>query len=388
MQTRPLLLLFLTAFAPQDPEVRLFEEAWGIVRKNFYDPAFHGKDWDAVKKLYRPEAEKARTPREIHGVINRMLGELKASHCVLMEGDVYRDNIAPEFSGRPTVRPGLELAEFGGRHFVSAVYEGGPAERAGLRLGDRVVSVDGTPAERSPALVDAGTEPLPGAVPHSYVRVARDAKVSLEVERAEGGPKSVVEVAPEELSLVQATRDSVRVVERGGRKVGYIHLWHFLSSDVAKALRRAVAEDFAGCDALLVDLRGRGGSPLVLNQALAACRQWGRPAAALVDEGTRSAKEVFAHQWRKAGLGPLVGTRTAGAVLGSSVFKLSDGSYLLLAVQGVDGLTGGAKLEGKGVEPDVAVTRDLRWAAGRDAIFERGVNLLVEKTGGKVRREY
>ncbi len=387
----PLLLLLLAAprvRAQEGADVALFDEVWSLVKRNFHDRRMNGADWDAVRELYRPEAAKARSPRELKAVIHRMLGELKASHCALIEGEVYREHHAPEFAGRATLRAGLELALLEGGYFVAALYEKGPAERAGVRLGDRVLRIDGEECARSGALLDAGNEPaFPGHV-RFHLRVRPATPLTLEVERERGGRAIVLAVVPEEMSLVQATRDSIRVVERHGKRFGVIHLWHFMSAEVARALRDAIDAAFAGCDALVLDLRGRGGTPIVMNQAMAAARRWTRPAACLIDEGTRSAKEIFAWRWRKDALGPLVGVKTPGAVIGSTVFKLSDGSYLMLAVLNVDALAGGERLEGRGVEPDVAVDRDPRWAAGRDPILDKGIDCLAAKLGVKVRREF
>lgn len=381
---RFVLLSFL--LARQDPDIKVFDEAWKVVKTNFYDKKLRGVDWDAMKEKYRPDAEKAKTQHELHEVINRMIGELKASHCALIEGDVYRDNIAPEFAGKLTVRPGFELSALEGGHFVTAVYEKGPADKSGLKLGDRVVTIDGKEPGKTDAVVDAGSDPgIPGH-PHFVVRVKEGEALKLVVERAKGGKTMRIDVMPEEISQNKASRDSARVVERGGKKIGVIHLWHFMAAPMVKAYRDALANELADVDGLILDIRGRGGSPTVIQQVMQISKALKKPLVCLIDEGSRSAKEVFAWQWRRDGVGPLVGVKTAGAVLGSTFFKLSDGSQLLLAVMNVDNLAGGVKLEGVGVEPDFPVERDLRYAAGRDEILEKGLEVMGKKL--KPRAEY
>ncbi len=377
-----------TRFTPsrQDPDIKVFDEAWKVVKSNFYDKKLRGLDWDAMKEKYRPEAEKAKTQRELHAVVNRMIGELKASHCVLIEADVFRDNIAPEFAGKLSVRPGFELSALDGGCFVTAVYEKGPAETAGLKLGDRIVTIDGKAPDKTDAVVDAGSDPgIPGH-PHFVVRVKEGEPLKLVVQRVKGGKTIEIDVTPEELSQNKATRDSARVIERGGKKIGVIHLWHFMGAPIVKALRDALANELAEVDGLVLDVRGRGGSPMVIQQVMSISKGLKMPLVCLIDEGSRSAKEVFAWQWRRDALGPLVGVKTAGAVLGSTFFKLSDGSQLLLAVINVDNLAGGVKLEGVGVEPDFHVERDVRYAAGRDEILEKGLEVMGKKL--KARAEY
>ena len=136
---------------------------------------------------------------------------------------------------------------------------------------------------------------------------------------------------------------------------------------VAEALARGPLKDV---DGLVFDLRGRwggGGSdaaelfvgdtpPFRLiqrnGQDILANVRWHRPVVAIIDEGTRSALEVFAYALKLNGI-PLVGTRTAGAVLAGRAFLLPDDSLLELAVS--DAVIGdNVRLEGQGVEPDIA----------------------------------
>ena len=97
----------------------------------------------------------------------------------------------------------------------------------------------------------------------------------------------------------------------------------------------------------------------------------------LVDQGSRIGKEVLAYGFKKFGIGKVVGTTTAGAVVGGRPFLLSDGSLLYLAVQDV--LVDGDRLEGVGVTPDVEVEFSIPYANGADPQLEKALDILLEE---------
>jgi carboxyl-terminal processing protease len=105
-------------------------------------------------------------------------------------------------------------------------------------------------------------------------------------------------------------------------------------------------------------------------------RQWRKPVALLVNEGTTSGKEIFAYGFQKYRVGPVIGTRTAGAVLAGTGFPMPGGNLLYLAV--ADVLVDGARLEGTGVTPDVEVPFDFRYSRGDDPQLERALRVLAE----------
>ncbi len=377
------ILLALPVLAEEKADVKVFDQAWEMVRDRFYDDDLHGVDWEGIHEDYLPLAKEAKTPEELHSVINMMLAELAASHLVLMEKEAYDVHMAPEFTGKKTLRAGFEAMEMEDGFFVGGVLEKGPAEKAGLRLGDRIVEIDGDAPEDCGLLVDAGGDPgIPGH-PHYFIHAEEGETIEVTVQREEDGSEKTYSVTPAPCSMVQASRDSIRVIEKDGVKLGYIHLWHYLSPSISSALSGAIRKEFKDCDGLVLDVRGRGGNVMVIYQVLGTIkRRWKKPVTCLIDENSRSAKEIFAFQWRKDKLGPLVGRRTAGAVLGCVFEKLKDGSVLLIPVTDVGNLSPGVKLEGKGVAPDIEVPGDYRYCGGEDPVIEKGVETLLEMING------
>lgn len=368
--------LSLPAFA-EKPRIKTFDEAWKSTKQNFYDKKQLGAAWDALKEKYRPLAQAAKTQTELIEITNRMLGELKASHLVLMSKDSYQEHMLPELGSEAKPQIGLETIEIDGGMFVRSLFEGGPAEKAGIKRGDRIVKIDGVGAKKSGRLENEGCDPGLPWPPLYYVRLEGTDPVELTVE-SEKGKQRVVTVKPEPISGIIATENSVRVIKYHGLKFGYVHTWHFLVSQIFGTVSNAMSKEFSKCDGLLLDVRGRGGSPIVMNAILGLFRTgaWDKPVVLLVDDRSRSAKEIFTWFWMREHLGPAVGRTTEGAVLGSQFFPLSDGSCLLCPV--VDGkvYTKGEKLEGKGVTPDHVVEYPLPYSNGFDEILEFGKDRL------------
>ena len=106
--------------------------------------------------------------------------------------------------------------------------------------------------------------------------------------------------------------------------------------------------------------------------------RWRKPVVGIIDEGSRSAMEILAYVMKKNGA-QLVGTRTAGAVLGGEVSMLPDDSLLMLAASQV--LVDGELLEGKGVSPDVAIPYPLAYSDGADPQFDAALKAATELLG-------
>lgn len=97
----------------------------------------------------------------------------------------------------------------------------------------------------------------------------------------------------------------------------------------------------------------------------------------VVNEGSRSSKEILAFGFQQHKIGPLLGSKTAGAVLAGSPFLMQDGSFVYLAVANVF-VNEKQRLEGKGVTPDINVPFSLEYAQGVDPQKEQAVGTLLE----------
>ena len=103
-----------------------------------------------------------------------------------------------------------------------------------------------------------------------------------------------------------------------------------------------------------------------------------KPVVVLINDGSRSGKEVLAYLFKKTGRGLLIGERTAGYATGGRKREISPDSFLYYAVG--DMLIDGKRLEGVGVEPDIEVPFDIRFAAGKDVQLERAKDEMVKLT--------
>lgn len=386
--------------ARSEATAQVFDEAARLVRYNFYDPKLHGLDWDAVIARHRPDYLAAEGVKEKSAAINAMLAELQASHMIhaTVEDPAYyqladifrfaiRQTIEKHFpNGISYPGIGIFTRDIEGRTFVTGVLAGHAAAKAGLTAGDEILTVDGAPFQ-----------------PVASFRDKIGSAVTISIRRVKDEPVSVLELRPERIepgeAFRTAMRDSARIIEAGGKRIGYIRVWSYAGQDYQDLLVEELsAGKLKDADALIWDLRdGWGGAHpryLDLFNARApdmtftersgesdfASFKWRKPVALLINGGTRSGKEVLAYGFKTYGYGEVIGTRTAGALLAGRGYLLSDGSFLMVAVNDV--AVDGERLEGKGVAPTIEVPLDIPYSGGKDPQLDKAVEILSEGSRG------
>jgi carboxyl-terminal processing protease len=281
---------------------KLFDAVVQRTAKSFWDKERMAQvGWEKRAAEVRQSVVDASSLEEAARRINALLAELKTSHTALLTPDDVDYYILlailggagmprPEFDAR-FWGAGVTYAGIGhfsvlidGRDFVDAVLEGSPAERAGLKVGDEILAVDGAP--HHPIRSFRGKVGRPVAV---TVRRTRD-------RRPETLAVQVMSTAPLH-AFREATRASARVIERDGRRIGYVHVWASIGEESTRALSDALMglgvrewpvvsispppgrKDAPvsrpvppkGLDGLIVDMRGKiGGFPYTAGRYLDA----------------------------------------------------------------------------------------------------------------------
>lgn len=392
----PFLLARAPAVRAAASAPAIVEEVSRLVAASFYDREKADRLWPQIRARYADPLAAGLPDTKLASVLDAMLAELGASHTGHYTPgelayyellDIFaRDEFAPKlrerFAEGEVAYDGIGVVPraIDGRTHLAAIYHGGPAARAGLLTGDEIVSAGGTPFDPIASFTGKAGQPVP-----------------LEVRRQPGGPTLTVTVEPQRIRpnafFLDALKASAATIDHAGHRLGYVRVWSYARYRYQEALAEELSEGrLKDAEGLVLDLRGGwggaqpeyadlflGGAPIMTytnrdGRTGFASFRWRRPLVVLVDQGTRSGKEVLAYGFQRRGI-RLVGTRTAGALLAGRGFLLSDASLLVLAV--LDVAVEGERLEGRGVAPGVEVPFHLPYAAGADPQLEAALVELV-----------
>jgi tricorn protease len=372
-----------------------YGEAGRIIRAYFWEPDMCGIDWDTVLEQYRPLVERVASPDEFADLLREVVGELGTSHAYVTPA---RRNEGPPHYQRAMGLLGTNLVCRDGKWLVKRILPGessdskarSPLAGSGIREGAALTHVDGRP-------VDPVTGPYP------MLAAAGGTTVELTFQPAEGeGPSRRVAVVPliDERPLryqdwVAKRRDVVR--ELSGDKCGYLHIPDMGGSGWAQFNRDLRME--VSRPALIVDVRGNAGghiSELVIEKLTRKILGWDLtrdaqpvsyasnaprgPVVALADEATSSDGDMITAAFKLLGLGPVVGSRTWGGVVGmTGRHRLGDGTVITVPMNAAWFDAYGWSIENHGVEPDLDKLRTpLDWAEGRHTQLADAVDLALD----------
>ncbi|MFC9507892.1 S41 family peptidase [Streptomyces sp. NPDC057002] len=371
-----------------------YEEAGRLIRAYFWEPGMCGIDWAGVLDQYRPLVERVASPDEFADLLREVLGELGTSHAYV---SAARRNEGPPHYQRRQGLLGANFVRRDGGWTVLRILAGdssdskarSPLAGTGIREGAVLTHVDGRPVD-------------PDAGPYPLLAGAGGTTVELTFTPAESaGPPRRVAVVPltDERPLryqdwVAKRRAVVR--ELSGGRCGYLHIPDMGGSGWAQFNRDLRME--VSRPALIVDVRGNAGghiSELVIETLSRTILGWDLtrdaqpvsytsnaprgPVVALADEATSSDGDMITAAFKLLKLGPVVGQRTWGGVVGmTGRHELGDGTVITVPMNAAWFDAYGWSVENKGVAPDIDVLRTpLDWAEGRHAQLTDAVELAL-----------
>ncbi len=373
--------------------------AWGRLRDWFYDPGFHGADWNAIKEKYRLAARNAPSYSVFARILHLLNGELRASHLGFTttdsskkEWDIEVKNHAwDEETGHLGVL--LDAAHEGEGWKIAAVVPDGPADKTvnAVKPGDVILSINRTPVDprTNPASVLNGRAGLPLAV-----EVSSGTNESRIVSIKPVSWSKMRELRNEQ--FYEARRESVRKLSDDA--FGYLHIAKMQWQNYYKFEQEIFAEGF-GKEGMVIDVRDNMGGFTAdyvinvlcgMNHSFSVMRDaepaylsgyWGRPVfdkpiVVLCNQNTASNGEIFTHAMKTLKRGKIVGVTTGGQVIATTDHNLLDLGKLRLPHRGWF-LPDGRNMDFHGAEPDVVLWNTPEdEISGRDRQLEKAVEVL------------
>jgi tricorn protease len=387
---------------PREEWATIFGEVWRRFRDFFYVPNLHGYDWEALRDRYAALLPHVRHRSDLNYVLGEMVAELNVSHAYVSGGDW----VAPARRRVALLGAEIVLDRELGRYRIARILPGqneeedyrSPLTEIGVdvAVGEFLFSVDGRELrpDRDPyeAFLDLGEHPL-------EIRVGQDP------DQARARAVKVRPVASETnlRYLDFVLRNRARVEELSGGRLGYLHIPDMGEEGIREFIKWYYGQ--VRCDGLVVDVRNNGGgnvSQMILERLRRTLLATGYsrhdaftstypsvvftgPMVCLLNENSASDGDIFPWMFRAAGLGPLIGKRSWGGVVGITDHgPLLDGGTVNVPEFGHADALGRWAVEGHGVDPDIVVENDpASLIQGRDPQLERAVEVLLEALPGR-----
>lgn len=387
---------------------QVFEEAWRRLRDGFYDPNFHGQDWDKLRAKYYDRAINASTSQDFQVLYNEMLGQLNASHMGL-----YRVPPQEDVQKEKTGLLGIETVADAKGLKITTVIPNSPASRTAsqLAVGDVIRSVNGTAITSTTNF-------------YALMMGKVNERTLLEVVNSAGVSREVV-IRPAASIRTALYNDWVKERKRltekySNGKLGYIHIQGMNWRSFERFERELTASGL-GKEGLVIDVRFNGGGWTTdMLMAVLTVRQhaytiprgaakdlnkehqdyknhypfgerlplssWTKPSIALCNENSYSNAEIFSHAYKHLGLGTLVGQPTFGAVISTGGNGMMDGSFVRMPFRAWYVKATEENMELGPAVPDILVeNRPDSKANGEDPQLQRAVNELLKEMGTSIK---
>jgi len=370
----------------------VFNQAWGLLHENFFDPKMHGADWEELRTEYAPRIEGARTADEMRRIIGLMIGELNASHSGI--NPPFEENVTN--TGRLGLHFDAAEYETAGKLRISEVIPLSPADVAGLKHGEYLTAVDG---------VAMG----PATNLDEQLLYKIDKRVVLTIGAAEGSSTRKVTLKPVRLTIEKGllyrdwvNRNRKYVEQISGGKLGYVHMPDmgenslnqlFLDLDAETHLRQGVVIDIRNnnggfVNAYVLDVFSRrpylnmtfrGFDKPAPARTILGQRSLELPTVLVTNQHSLSDAEDFTEGYRTMKLGKVVGEPTAGWIIYTSNEELMDGSNLRIPFIRITA-NDGSDMEFHPRKVDVEVQRPVGESyKGVDSQLDRAVKELMSQ---------
>jgi tricorn protease len=383
---------------PRQEYAEIFREVWRRYRDYFYAVNMNGYDWKALRAKYEPQVQYVGDRSDLNYLLGQLVGELSNSHSYVSGGDLK----LPKKPHVALLGARFELDKTAGRYRVKSIMPGendedryrSPLTEVGINVheGDYILAVN-------------GQELTAHDNPYHLLQTAPGQPVELRVNSkpSDAGARTVL-VKPlddeKDLKYFDWVEHNRRYVEeKTGGKVGYVYVPDMGGDGIREFIKWFYPQ--LRKQGLIVDVRDNGGGNvssmiierlsrklLGLNYDRNATEPgtyppqvFNGPMAALINETSASDGDIFSYMFKQAKLGPTIGKRTWGGVVGISDYGplLDGGQVEVPEFVAIADLNGNYKVEGEGVSPDIEVENDVfSTIHGKDPQLDRAISEVMK----------
>lgn len=374
---------------------QVFQEGISALTDGFYDPEFHGYNWKALVKKYKPWVLAASTQQDFSYMFNLLLGQLNASHMG------YRSRNPEEVNSERIGLLGLEVKHVNKGVQIEYVLPNSVADKssAKLKVGDIIQSVNGHEITKTTNF-------------YSLLKNSRENEILISLS---DGRELVLRPVPsvDDLQYEEWVNSRKKLVDQySNGQLGYIHIQGMNLPSFERFERELKASGY-GKKGIVIDVRYNGGGwttdrlmavlnvkqhsytiPRGATESLKNHQQFKgyypfnerailsvntKPLVALCNENSYSNAEIFSHAFKSLGLGKLVGQPTFGAVISTGGKQLQNG-MIRMSFRAWYVKESGKNMENEApATPDYLVKNSPGWKSrGEDEQLKKAVEVLLK----------
>ena len=374
---------------PQEEWTQIFNDVWRFERDYFYDPGMHGVDWKTMRTRYGRLIDQSNSRSDVNIIIGDLIAELNASHTYTGGGDL--ESVSRMNVGYLGANITLENGQYRIKKIISGapwdVEVRSPLVKPGVNIkeGDYLLAVNGLPIDTSKP-ISAALQGLAGAAVQLTINSTPSMVNAKKVIVKPLGSESRLR----HLAWIENNRQQVDKATNG--KIGYIYVRSTGQDGQNELIRQFYAQ--MNKEGMIIDERFNSGGQIpdrfveLLDRdplaffAVRDGKDWAWPPSGnfgpkvmLINGFSGSGGDAFPDYFKKRGLGPLIGTRTWGGLIGiSGAPNLIDNGRITIPTFRMFDPNGEWFKEGHGVDADIEVLEDFqKLANGKDVQLEAGI---------------
>ena len=390
---KPIAFDAVMELKPESERAFMFEHAWRQIKDKFYNPNFHGIDWDAMKKAYQAKLPSIGNNRDFANLLAEMTGELNASHI----GASYRPRPTSGSDNTASLGVIFDMTKTTGPLTIAEILDKSPLKKSksNIKAKMKLAAIDGVPLDGKTNFANLLNNKAGQRVRLSVVR--QDGTKFEEVT------KPISTGAESQLMYERWVKNRRKLVEElSNGRLGYVHI-RGMNDDSFRVVYSEILGKNFDKEAIVVDTRWNGGgwlhndlAKLLMGKEYVTMHvrgreyrgdsldQWNKPSILVIGEGNYSDAHAFPYTYNVLKIGKMVGMPVPGTMTAVWWETMISGDVRFGVPQVGMKNKQGEYLENNQTEPDHVIKNDPQSSAlGEDKQIAKAVEVMLRSLDAK-----